>query len=136
MAQHMTYQFERTLLFHSGSILAFSNDGSIQSDTTWKCSPSAPTLDSNNNSWYDVDYDDASWLSAVDQYPGSPYMGVMRIWLKDEEDMYCLWNIFAVEPGHCGISARHFTTTPSPRCSLKFNLMHYEVNSNYIFYVK
>ncbi|ESO03058.1 hypothetical protein HELRODRAFT_173932 [Helobdella robusta] len=70
-------------------IVAFSDDGYIQTNTTWKCSPSTPVLDSNNNSWYDVHYDDSSWSPAIQQFTAVNFVGAMKIWSNDSINAYC-----------------------------------------------
>ncbi|ESN92814.1 hypothetical protein HELRODRAFT_164937 [Helobdella robusta] len=71
-------------------IEAYTRDGYILTNTTWKCSGTLPTRDANNNSWYDLNYDDASWMLAIDQYQGSTNIyGATYIWSSDLFDAYC-----------------------------------------------
>ncbi|ESO10495.1 hypothetical protein HELRODRAFT_183525 [Helobdella robusta] len=66
-----------------------SDDRYILTDTTWKCLPSTPALDGNNRVWYNPDYDDESWLPAVNQDPAYSNFGALKIWSKDDSIAYC-----------------------------------------------
>ncbi|ESO03147.1 hypothetical protein HELRODRAFT_174040 [Helobdella robusta] len=73
----------------AGSFEAYSDDGFIRTDTTWKCFPTTPALDSNNNNWYDVHYDDSNWLPAINQEPGYQFKGALKIWSRNFLLAYC-----------------------------------------------
>ncbi|ESO03139.1 hypothetical protein HELRODRAFT_174032 [Helobdella robusta] len=70
-------------------IEAFSDDGAIASNTTWKCSTTSPALDSNNNNWYDVHYDDASWSAAMVQESHSFLAKSIKFWSEGNKEAYC-----------------------------------------------
>ncbi|ESO03157.1 hypothetical protein HELRODRAFT_174052 [Helobdella robusta] len=75
-------------------IQAFSDDGYIKTDTTWRCSTLPPTLDSNNNNWFDPEYDDSSWPPAINvdtNFKG--YYGSLRIWADNRYDAFCRKNL-------------------------------------------
>ncbi|ESO03059.1 hypothetical protein HELRODRAFT_173933 [Helobdella robusta] len=75
------------------SIVAYSDDGYILTNTTWRCSSAIPKLDSKNNSWYDANYNDQRWPLAINQDPKFNLNGALKIWSDNFTDAFCRKNI-------------------------------------------